>query len=98
MRKARNRALAVWTRAVPEERIEDASEVNDDAVEMDVSGSESRQSCLIGVATKNLQICDHRSQDKNADTAVSRVMNDPVPTDDALLLVSQYDDLMEFLT
>ena len=46
----------------------------------------------------NSQVRDHRSQDENADTAVSRVMNDPVPTDDALSLVSQYDDLMEFLT
>ena len=56
MRKARNRALAVWTRAVPEERIEDASEVNDDAVEMDVSGSES--SSVLSHRSRNEELTD----------------------------------------
>jgi hypothetical protein len=40
VRKARNRALAVWTRAIPEERLEDASEMEHSAVDVDVSGSE----------------------------------------------------------
>ena len=56
VRKARNRALAVWTRAVPEERIEDASEVNDDAVEMDVSGSES--SSVLSHRSRNEELTD----------------------------------------
>jgi hypothetical protein len=38
MRKARDGALAVRTRAVPEERIEHASEVEHGAVDMDASG------------------------------------------------------------
>jgi hypothetical protein len=38
VRKARDRALAVWTRAVPEESVEDGSEVNEDAVDVNESG------------------------------------------------------------
>jgi hypothetical protein len=40
VRKARDRALAVWTRAVPKESIEDGLEVNEDAVDVNESGSD----------------------------------------------------------
>jgi hypothetical protein len=91
VRKARDRALAVWTRAVPEESIEDGSEVNEDAVEVDGSRFGSVVSSwfdLMRMAMANVQVHYHRSQDENADAAVSRELNEPVQTSNALSLGS----------